>query len=206
MSYAKPTTEEIHKALKTLGTYRVIACQVSASEGPPDGIGGHHLLVTGLRETWLDNINGDKRVVQGKVEFRAKGCFQINEDYHSDFLREQVGCREGTWQAVAGHTATEEGFCPRFTPAMVYALDILKFNKLYSERRKIPERGQVSLRVAFNGYNRGIDGAIDQYFDAIATEGNIDAGTTGSDYGIWCIKNSQLIKKWLEAHDNWRPQ
>ena len=198
MSYAKPTADEVGRALANLGTYRVIFTQQAAGEGPPDGIGGHHLLVLGLRETWLRNVNSEAQT--------DRGWCQLSMAYHEDWLASQPGCPEGTWKAVDGHVAAEPGFCARFTPSCVYALDILKGNKRYAERKGVPSRGQVSLRVAFNGFNRGIDGAIQQYHQASAVGDNIDVGTTGNDYGIWCVVNAQLVKTWLSDHANWRPK
>ena len=211
MSYQNPTPDEIHRALKTVGTYRVGACLLAAGEGPPDGIAGWHLLVTGLREAWLANINGDERKSTG--EFRAHGTFQINEDFHGPWLASEPGCpirivngkQVGSWHAVEGHTADEEGYAPRFTPAMNYALRILKGHKALAERMGVPKKD--SLQVAFNGYNRGIYGAIGQYNRAIDSGDRklIDAGTTGHDYGTWCVKVARQVKAWLAEHPNWTP-
>lgn len=198
MSYANPTAGEVDKALKTLGHYRVVAAQAAAGEGPPDGIGGHHLLVLGLRETWLKNIENPAQT--------DKGWAQISMNYHEPFLASEPGCKVGTWTAVAGHMASEPGYVPRFTPALNYALRMLKGHKAYAESKGVPSSQQRSLRVALNGYNRGIVGAVKQYFVAIAQPGgNIDQGTTGNDYGGWCLTNSRLVKVWLDQHPNWRP-
>lgn len=198
MSYAKPTAEEVGKALANLGHYRVMAAQLAAGEGPPDGIGGHHLLVLGLRETWLKNIENP-----GQTD---KGWSQISITYHRAFLERQPGCPVGTWKAVANHTADEPGYVPRFTPSLEYSLRMLKGHKAYAESRGVPTQQQRSLRVALNGYNRGIDGAVKQYFTAAAThDGNVDQGTTGHDYGQWCLTNSRLVKTWLDQHPNWKP-
>lgn len=192
MSYAKPTAGEVDKALKTLGHYRVVAAQAAAGEGPPDGIGGHHLLVIGLRETWLKNIENPAQT--------DKGCFQISMNYHEPFLKSEPGCKVGQWKASPGHMANEPGFVPRYTPALNYALAMLKGHKRYAEAKGVPSK--YSLRVAFNGYNRGIVGAVRQYH----TGHNPDMGTTGNDYGEWCLVNSRKIKLWLDQHPGWKPQ
>jgi hypothetical protein len=110
--------DRVAGALKRLGHYRVVAAQAVAAEGPPDGISGALLLALGLRETGLRNVNNP-----GDTDH---GCFQISELYHLAFLRSQPGCPEGSWLADGGHTADEVGFCPRYSPALAYALQMLK--------------------------------------------------------------------------------
>jgi hypothetical protein len=187
------TEKVVGDALSRLGRYRVAAANEAAMEGPSDGIGGHHLLVVGLRESHLKNINNSTDT--------DHGCFQISENYHLPFLRSQPGCPEGSWQAVEDHMSDETGYCPRYTPAMNYALNMLKEFKKYAEYKGVPKTD--SLRVAFNGYNRGVAGAIRVYKEA-GSSGNPDLGTTGNDYGSWCLTHSRMIKKWLDEHPNWK--
>jgi hypothetical protein len=184
------TAPQVGDALKRLGNYRVIIAQEAADEGPPDGIGGHHILALGLRETGLRNINNPADT--------DHGWCQISEIYHREFLASQPGCPEGTWRAVTGHTADETGYCPRFTPALSYALEMLKSNKRYGET-KLGLSGVVARRFAVAAYNCGLGGAIKGQ-----REGNVDKYTTGGDYSAWTEYHAKTIYRWLEEHPNWK--
>jgi hypothetical protein len=184
------TYEQVGEALKRLDHYRVVAAQEAAAEGPADGIGGHHLLALGLRETGLRNINNGAQT--------DHGCFQISELYHREFLVSQPGCPEGSWRALAGKAADESGYCPRYTPALNYALAMLKSHKKYAES-KLHLSGVAARRFAVAAYNAGLGGATRGH-----QEGNVDKYTTGGDYSEWVETHSKLVYRWLEAHPNWR--
>ena len=93
-----------------------------------------------------------------------------------------------------------DGFCPRFTPALNYALQMLKDNRAYALRNGIPEGKAVLFAVS--AYNCGQGGAMDGWRQA----GDPDLKTTGQDYGAWCMKARSTVHHWLEAHPNWKPQ
>lgn len=181
---------EISRALANLGNYRVIAAQEAALEGPPDGISGALLLALGLRETRLKNINNPAET--------DKGCFQITERYHARFLQNEAGCPAGTWRAVEGHSAYEDGYCPRFTPALNYALQMLKDNRAFAVGQGVPKEKAVQFAVA--AYNAGQSGALDGW-----RAGDVDLKTTGRDYSRWCMTTRVLIQHWVEAHPGWQP-
>lgn len=176
-------------ALTKLGHYRVTAAQYVALEGPPDGISGSLLLALGLRESLLQNINNKAQT--------DKGTFQITERYHSAFLKDQPGCLEHTWVSVPGHSAMEDGYCPRYTPALNYALEMLQDHRNYAINLGITDEKAVRFAVA--AYNAGIGGALAGY-DA----GNIDLKTTGGDYSAWVLEHRTLINRWLKDHPNWK--
>lgn len=179
----------VDQALSRLGHYRVTAAQYAALEGPPDDISGALLLSLGLRESLLQNINNKAQT--------DKGTFQITEMYHAPFLRAEPGCPEGTWTAVAGHSAYEDGYCPRFTPALHYALNMLQIHRRYAVSKGIT--GELALRYAIAAYNAGGGGAWEGY-----KAGNIDLKTTGGDYSAWVIEHRKMVIRWLNAHPNWK--
>jgi len=179
----------VAKALTRLGHYRVTTAQYVALEGPPDDISGSLLLALGLRESLLQNINNKAQ--------SDKGCFQITERYHGAFLRSEPGCPEGTWIGVPDHSAFEDGYCPRFTPALHYALSMLQQARMYALRNGVT--GDDVIRFAIASYNAGLGGAIEGY-----RAGDIDLKTTGGDYSAWVIEHRTLINRWLNDHPNWK--
>lgn len=184
------TKNAVGAALTRLGHYRVCAAQYLALEGPADDISGSLLLALGLRESLLQNINNKAQT--------DKGCFQITERYHSEFLRNQVGCVEGTWVGVPGHSAMEDGYCPRFTPALIYALEMLKDHRSYAVIR-LGLTGPTAVRFAIAAYNAGLGGAL-----AGLDANNVDLKTTGGDYSRWVIEHRTVINSWLNDHPNWK--
>lgn len=179
----------VAKALSTLGHYRVIAAQEAAAEGPPDGISGALLLALGLRESRLANISNAAKT--------DKGCFQISVTYHERFLRSEPGCPEGSWQAVAGHNAAEPEYVPRYTPALNYAIAMLKSATSYAAGIGVPEKDRVRFAVA--AYNAGQGGAKRGW-----QEGDVDRYTTGKDYSAWVLRHRTIVHRWIEAHPNWK--
>jgi hypothetical protein len=184
------TANHVATRLKALGKYRVMTAQAVASEGPPDGIDGAHMLALGLRESDLNNINNREQT--------DKGCFQITELYHAAFLKSEPGCPEKTWVAAPGHTAFEDGYCPRYTPAVVYALGMLKNARKWGMARGVKTNDSVGFAIA--AYNAGAGGAIRGY-----NEGDVDKYTTGGDYSAWVLYHRDVVNKWLNAHPSWKP-
>jgi len=184
-----PTQEQTAVALKRLGHYRVVAAQRIGFEGPPDGISGALTLAVGLRETWGKNINNPAQT--------DHGCFQISELYHSHWLRQQPGCPEGKWRATSAHTAYENGYCPRFTPACLYATDLLKNGRAFGISLGLSPAQAVRFGIA--AYNAGIGGARNGLKD-----GDVDKYTTGGDYSAWVIAGRTQVNRWLGQHPNWK--
>jgi hypothetical protein len=184
------TEKQVSDALRRLGHYRVITAQTVALDGDPDDISGALLLALGLRESLLQNINNSAET--------DHGCFQISELYHLAFLRSEPGCPAGTWKPRAGHTADETGYCPRYTPALMYAERMLISARAYAASKGIPKSQRVPFAVA--AYNAGVGGATRGY-----SAGDVDRYTTGRDYSAWVIRHKVKIHRWLTNpdHRNW---
>lgn len=179
-------------ALKRLGRYRVMAAQEIAAEGAPDEFSGATLLALGLRESGLQNINNPAET--------DHGCFQVSELFHAEWLTQQPGCPAGTWTISPGHSALEDGYCPRFTPACLYALRLLKMGADYARAKVGIDNQSVRLAFALASYNAGIGGALRGY-----REGDVDKFTTGGDYSAWVIVHRTKVNHFLSAHEGWRP-
>lgn len=183
------TQDQVGHALANLGNYRVLVTQEYAAQGDPDGISGALLLSLGLRETGLKNINNQAQT--------DHGWCQISEVYHSPWLHSEPGCPVGKWTAVPGHSAVEDGYAPRFTPALHYAVKILHDAQTYGRVKGVRGSDIVSFAVA--AYNAGVGGALSGY-----RVGNVDKYTTGGDYSAWVLRHKPLVAHWLDAHPNWR--
>jgi hypothetical protein len=178
----------VSDCLKRLGQYRVQAADELGAEAD-DGISGALLLSLGLRESGLRNINNAANT--------DHGVFQISEVYHGTWLKGQPGCPVGYWRAQAGHTAVEDGYAPRYTPALNYALEILHDAQDYARAKGVPEGERVRFAVA--AYNAGVGGALAGY-----RAGDVDRYTTGHDYSAWVLKHRSLVQKFLREHPNWK--
>ncbi len=176
------TEDAVHTALKACGNWRVECAQRVALEGPPDEISGALLLALGLRESGLQNINNQAGT--------DRGCFQISAVYHEAFLEGEPGCPAGSWVSQLGMSALDEGFCPRFTPALLYALDYLQAKRARAVHLGIPE--DLRLRFALAAYNAGEYGALRGF-----REGDVDKYTTGRDYSAWVIDTRRVVNRVL---------
>lgn len=181
------TDDQVGAALKKLGPYRVLQAQHVANEGPGDGISGGLMLSLGLRESLLQNINNPAQT--------DKGCFQITEFYHLSWLKSEPGCPEGQWRTQPGRTADEDGFCPRYTPALIYALGILQQGATYARKHSIKD----AVRFGIVSFNAGIGGAM-KGLDV----GDIDRYTTGGDYSAWVLAVKPKVQHWIAGHPNWQ--
>lgn len=186
------TQAQVDDALRRLGRYRVMAAQEIAAEGAPDEFSGATLLALGLRESNLQNINNPAQT--------DHGVFQISELFHAEWLTSEPGCREGTWTIDARHRAIEDGFCPRFTPACLYALRLLKIGADYARAKAGVDSRSVRLAFAIASYNAGIGGALKGY-----KEGDVDKFTTGGDYSAWVLEHRSRVNHFLADHEGWRP-
>lgn len=177
----------VDMALSRLGHYRVTQAQRAALHGEPDGISGSLLLSLGFRESWGQNINNPAET--------DHGCFQISEVYHHDFLASQPGCKAGEWRVTAGTRAVWNGYCPRFTPALNYALRMLKGSRQYGIETNVPD----PVRFAVAAYNAGRGGAASG-----VRAGDVDKYTTGGDYSRWVLDCRSKVNAWLGDHPNWK--
>lgn len=190
------TMDQIDYALRQLGHYRVVRAQERVYQNPY-GIRARHLLALGLRETGLRNICGGGSVVDGKwVPAKTdRGWLQISDKYHADFLKNTPGCPEGQWRPLAGHTAYEPTFVPRYTDSLDYTVDNMGNAIEYGKKHGV----STLIRFAITAHNAGIGGAMDGY-----RAGDIDKYTTHGDYSAWVIRHSALIKDWISAHPYWQ--
>lgn len=179
----------VDQALARLGNYRVMAAQALAIEDARDQFDGALLLALGLRETGLRNINNPAETDHGVV--------QISELYHSAFLLSEPGCKAGTWTVAEGHSAVEDGYCPRYTPAIQYALKMLRSDYRYAVAKGVPASTRVRFAIA--AYNAGIGGATKGL-----ARGDVDHYTTGGDYAAWVLRHRSKIDVFLNNHSNWR--
>jgi hypothetical protein len=176
--------------LKRLGNYRVEMAQMVALEGDPDEISGALLLALGLRESGLQNITNPAGT--------DRGCFQISETWHPAFLKAQPGCPDGTWKVERGHTAIEKGYVPRYTPALVYAMDMLQDRREVAELQGVPR--SMRLRFAIAAYNAGLGGVLQGWTE----NRNVDQETTGGDYSAWVITHRTIVNRVLNRSlPNW---
>lgn len=184
------TQTQVETGLKNLGNYRVRMAQEVALEGPADAFSGALLLALGLRETGLRNINNPANT--------DHGCFQVSEIYHASWLLSQPGCPVGSWVTEGGHSAVEDRYAPRYTPACLYALQILKDNWAFAVAKGVDLEHRLEFSVA--AYNAGGGGALAGY-----REGNVDKYTTLGNYSAWVIAHRAKINRFLNEHPSWRP-
>lgn len=188
--------------LRALGLYRVQAAQRIASDPPVDGA---LLLALGVRESGCRNVVGDHG--------DARGWLQINDRFHSGFLKGVPGCKLGfydlaahrwvgdepaQWHRVPGATALDEGYGPRFSDAATYVAGLIAANLEQASDLGV---GDVDLlEVAVAAFNAGMGGAMRGYREQAS-----DRHTTGGDYSADVLKRRGEIGAWLNAHPTWRP-
>lgn len=170
--------------LDDFGTHRARIVAELSHEGHPDQIGPALLIAIGIRESGLDNIDGDGG--------HGRGWLQIDDRSHAAWLHTHAGCRSGSWTPVRGHTALEPGYCPSLSAATIYAIEILQGNIALARARGVQEQ----LRFAVAAYNGGAGNAL-----AGLRDGNVDRYTTGHDYSHNVIDQLEPeVRAWLSHH------
>lgn len=192
------TSAQIDQAMRNLGNYRVRRVQALG------GRLGTYILALGLRETGLRNIEGGAKwdPVKGKwvPSYDDTGWTQISRIYHKPELQQMPGVKSGTWTPlVAGKTAADLGYVPRFSDAANYTIREMNNAIAYAKSKGIPADGSQT-RFAVAAHNAGIGGAWDGY-----KSGNVDKNTAMGDYSAWVMRHEKLIAKWLDSHPNWKP-
>lgn len=178
----------IDRELRDLGHYRVRRAQEIALAGENDGISGALILAIASRETNMRNINSHG-------DGADRGVLQINSYWHRAFLASVPGCKVGSWTPTYGRTALDDGYCPRFTDSVTYAIGLLRDSIEYASDRGVPARDRVAFAIA--AYNAGAGGAHAGY-----REGQIDKYTTGGNYSRDVlirrtqINGSPVFKQW----------
>lgn len=196
------TDAQVGVALKTLGNFRVLTMQEIAAEGAADLISGALLLSLGLRESFLRNVENPSKTDNGVV--------QITTLWHADWLKDQPGCPAGDlsqpstpaeWRvASGGHSAFEPDYVPRFTPAVLYAHDMLKHAIAIAPDSLTDGLSDTLLiRFAVAAYNAGEGGALKGL-----REGDVDKYTAGGDYSRYVIRHRTKVNHWLNQHPNWK--
>lgn len=200
------TPAQVAAALKRLGRYRVgRAHEIAAQHN--DGIGGHHFLALGMREAgpfthW--NIEGGARwngsawVKEWDPTKMDVGAFQISRKYHGAQLERMPGVAVATWKpVVAGRTANDGGYAPRWAEQLAFTDRELRSNRAYGIAAGVATADLVHF--ALTAHNAGKGGALQGYRD-----GDLDRYSTYGDYGATCLRYARVIKSWVDAHPAWR--
>lgn len=204
MVMADFTPTQVGSALANIGNYRVRRAQVVALEGEPDGISGSLLLALGLRETYLKNIEGGAKFVDGKwvkqddPSLMDVGVFQINRHYHQFQLESMPGVASGSWgPIVPGKTAGVAGYVPRYEDSLKFTL-----NEFHDAIPFGIDNGVKSgdlVRFAVAAHNAGPTGALRGY-----KAGDVDKYTTLGDYSAFVLRHRTLINEWIGKHKAWK--
>lgn len=198
------TETQVDHSLARLGNYRVKRVQTVCNEGQSDGISGSLFLALGLRETFLNNIEGGakldkatgKWVKQDDPKLMDVGVFQISRKYHMHDLALMLGVSNSTWGPVkSGLTAADSGYVPRFEESLQYTLR--EFHENMAQLQPIvPAHDLVQVAVA--AHNAGVAGALHGY-----NMKDIDINTAGGDYSVWVLRHRTMVNHWLGQHPNW---
>jgi hypothetical protein len=199
-----PTDQQVADSLKRFGHYRTLRTQEVARQGHNDGIGGGHLLAMGTRETWLKNVEGGAKKVDGEwvpEDNPARmdvGWLQISRRYHIWDLDRMPGVKADTWgPVVSGHTAADKGYVPRFSDALDFTVMNMREDIAFADDHNVPSDRWVEFAIV--AHNAGQGGALNGY-----REGNLEKYTAGGDYLSWVMAARDKIHDWLREHDNWR--
>lgn len=180
-------TDGVAPALTGLGNYRVKRTQEVAALNSLDGA---VILCLGMRETGLRNITNPAGT--------DRGCFQISDLYHHEFLSRIPGCLTGSWVPEQHRVAAERGYVPRFEDGLQEAIRILHEGLAYAHDLKVGTSQVLAFGLA--SYNAGLGGAERGW-----KAGDVDRFTTGKDYSAWILERVGLVQAWLGAHPGWRP-
>jgi hypothetical protein len=178
MSQTLPTQAEVIAHLRHFGKARWDAVREVAHEGENDGIGISLLVAIGLRETWMNNIEGDGG--------HGKGWLQVDNRAFPAWLKSHAGCKSGSWSFAKGHHAYESGYVPGLTAGTHLAITLLRGNIAGARRARVPAGSRI--RVAVAGYNCGLGNALAAY-----KGGSVDARTTGRDYSHWVLTVQEMV-------------
>lgn len=161
------------------------------------------VLALGLRETWLRNILGGAKLVDGvwvPEDDPAKqdaGFLQISKKWHPDVLRRMEAVASGTWQPVIeGANAFAPGMVPTFRAAVPYVLAELASSLDFARLHVIPDRDRQRFAIA--AHNCGKGGALEGY-----RHGDVDMLTSGGDYSAWVLDAAPKVEQFVVTHPNW---
>jgi hypothetical protein len=185
------TTDNAVAELKRLTRWRTERILEIGAEGEPDSIHGSLLLAIASRETNLRNIVGggffrnDGEWEETGVD---RGLFQINQQYHGQWLNSVPGCDSGKYEEIHP-SALPQGRVPGLTRGARKCRDLLRDRITYMKNNGVPEGDR--LRCAVAAYNGGSWGALKGYMD----EGDPDTYTTGGNYSKDCLARQVSIRR-----------
>lgn len=199
------TAENVDWAIRhNLTKRRFLRVQELTASQPREKLTPWMLLALGMRETWLRNILGGARLVDGawvpESDWTRQdaGVFQISKRFHTASLKGMEAVTSGTWgPPIEGATAYDEGMVPSFREAVPYVLREMAGALDYARDHHVKEN--MRLRFAVAAHNAGVGGAM-----AGLREGNVDKYTTGGDYSGWVMHTTGLVQVWADRHPEWR--
>ena len=143
------------------------------------------MLAIGSRESDLLNVVGDRG--------HGRGWLQIDDRFHPAFLRENHGCRSGSWRPDPTRRAIEPGYCPSLPASIRYAMQLLDGNARY-----LAQHGFIDpLRAAVSAYNCGAGNVRRGWRE----RRDIDAYTTGGNYGRDVYRRADFFHRWGQQHN-----
>lgn len=161
------------------------------------------IMSLGLRETWLQNILGGARLVNGvwlpeaDPTLQDAGIFQISKRWHKESLLEMEAVKAGTWgPPVDGATAYSPGHVPSFRVAMTFVVYELMNALDYAREHGVPEASRRRFAVA--AHNCGLSGALSGF-----RAGNVDKYTAGGDYSAWVLDAESKVQRFFDEHPRW---
>jgi hypothetical protein len=175
---------DLKRTLEAFGEHRIEIVAELAHEGRPDGIGTALLLALGSRETNFRNIAGDSG--------HGRGWLQIDDRFHTGWLRSHAGCESGKWKAKFA-SALPPGRVPTLTGGTLRAIEILRQNIAFAAAHGVPASQRVRFAVA--AYNGGPGNALAGF-----RKGKLDEFTTGHDYSKDVFQRKEAITRFLKSH------
>jgi len=202
MDYA--TDKQIGDVLKKFGTYRIGRTIYEA----PQPYDAYAWLALGCRETWLQNIEGGARLVNGEWVKETDptrmdvGVFQISRIHQADALKKmKPAVKAGTWSPYFDDkSAYDGGFCPRFEESVVFMGKEFQLYRDYAKAHGVPSTRTFNFAIC--AHNAGAGGAMAGWRDG-GTLADFDRHTSGGDYVSWVRHTMIQVEDWLEAHPNW---
>jgi hypothetical protein len=192
--------QDVETHITQLGNYRVKRIQQIAKQFEPY-LTGAHLLALGLRETFLQNIEGgakwDDEAKKWVQAYDDVGLFQISRRYNTPRLNTMEAVVEGTWgPVIPGKTPAIRGYCPRFEDSIQYMVHSIHDHLALTEDWEIPEEDRGRMVLA--GHNAGMGGALKGY-----KEGDVDKYSADGDYSGWILERAAQVERWLADHPGW---
>lgn len=194
------TAFQLQDALHKFGAYRVhrvgeVLDALENSRNVTQAI----VLALGLRESFLRNVEGGAKMVDGKwvkqddPKLMDVGPFQISRWWHREALQKMNAVKVGTWKPVAvGRSAYDGGYAPQFEDSCLYAVNELVASVKWAKQQGIKKTDRVRLAIA--AHNAGRGGALSGY-----RKGDVDLLTARQDYSSWVLRHAARVDQWLDS-------